>query len=144
MRTNIGSLAIGELFGAASFITSCVVGSMCIIRPFKVEKFPFLRDVGFFFIAVILVIFVLWDGRLDLWESLVLVGLYFIYVCVVVIGSWWERRQETKRAREALIRNEYSPAGMPQIAFHDEEPYADEPYQDECKFVLLLESATED
>jgi sodium/potassium/calcium exchanger 6 len=52
MRTNTGSLAVGELFGAASFIVSCVVGSMCIIRPFKVERYPFLRDVGFFFIAV--------------------------------------------------------------------------------------------
>jgi len=134
MRTNTGRLAIGELFGAASFIVSCVVGSMCIIRPFKVEKFPFLRDVGFFFIAVTLVIVVLWDGKLILWESLALVGLYFIYVCVVVIGSWWERRQEAKRAREALIRNEYSAEGMPQIAFHDEEPYVDEPFQDERKF----------
>ena len=131
MRTNIGSLAVGELFGAASFIVSCVVGSMCIIRPFKVEKYPFLRDVGFFFIAVTLVIAVLWDGKLLLWESLVLVGLYFIYVCVVVIGSWWEKRQETRRMHEDLIRNEYSAEGVPRIAYHDEEPYHDEPNEDE-------------
>jgi len=32
-----GHLAIGELVGAASFIVSCVVGSMCIIKPFRVN-----------------------------------------------------------------------------------------------------------
>ena len=47
MRSNSGGLAIGELLGAAAFITSCVVGSMCIIKPFKVNRGPFLRDVGF-------------------------------------------------------------------------------------------------
>lgn len=142
MRSNTGSLAVGELFGAASFIVTCVVGSMCIIRPFKVERFPFLRDVGFFFIAVTLVITVLWDGRLHLWETLTLVGLYFTYVCVVIIGSWWDRRQEARKAHEAMIRNEYSAEGVPQIAYHDD-LYLDEPYQDERKPALLLGSVTQ-
>jgi sodium/potassium/calcium exchanger 6 len=106
---------------------------MCIIRPFKVKKYPFLRDVGFFFIAVSLVIAVLWDGRLLLWETLLLVGLYFIYVCVVIVGSWWERRQEARSAHEALIRNEYSAEGVPEIAYRDEEPYRDELDDDEGK-----------
>ena len=136
MRTNTGSLAVGELFGAASFIVSCVVGSMCIIRPFKVEKYPFLRDVGFFFAAVILVIAVLWDSRIFLWEALLLVGLYITYVFVVVIGTWWEKKQEARRAHEALIRNEYSAEGAPQIAYRDD-PYRDEPDGDEGKPVIL-------
>jgi len=144
MRANTGSLAVGELFGAASFIVTCVVGSMCIIRPFKVERFAFLRDVGFLFVAVILVIAVLWDGRLLLWESLVLVGLYFTYVCAVIIGSWWDRRQEARKMHEALIRDEYSADGMPQISYHDEGPYMDEPYQDECKSASLPEPVTWD
>lgn len=144
MRTNTGSLAVGELFGAASFIVTCVVGSMCIIRPFKVERSAFLRDVGFFFVAVTLVITVLWDGKLLLWESLGLVGLYFTYVCIVIIGSWWERRQEARKMHEALIRNEYSADGMPQISYQDEGPYTDEPYRDECKSASLPEPVTWD
>ena len=93
MRTNSGGLAIGELLGAACFVTSCVVGSMCIIKPFKVDRGPFLRDVGFFTIAVTLVLIVLWDSKLEAWESVGLIGLYFVYVTVVVIGSSWERRR---------------------------------------------------
>lgn len=144
MRSNSGSLAVGELFGAASFIVSCVVGSMCIIRPFKVEKFPFLRDVGFFFTAVSLVIAVLWDSQLLLWEALLLVGLYFVYVCVVVVGSWWEKRQEARRTHEALIRNEYSTEGVPEIAYYDEEPYRDEPDEEEGEPAMLTWSVIRD
>ena len=51
--------------------------------------------------------FILWDGTIQPWEASLLIGLYAIYVVVVVVGSWWERRQEGRRAREALIRSEY-------------------------------------
>ncbi|CAA7267160.1 unnamed protein product [Cyclocybe aegerita] len=108
MRANSGSLAVGELLGAATFIVSCVVGSMCIIKPFQVNRTPFLRDVGFFAVAVSLVLFTLWDGKISAWEAGVLVILYLVYVFAVVVGSWWERRQERKRHMEALVRAEYA------------------------------------
>lgn len=134
MRDNAAGLAIGELVGAASFIVSVVVGSMCIIKPFKVDAFPFLRDVGFFTVAVGLLLAVLWDGRLTGWEAGILVGVYGIYVCVVVAGTWWMKRRERRKRREAMVRNEYAEDEVPQIAFHDEE----EPYQDERELALHL------
>ncbi|TFK47848.1 hypothetical protein OE88DRAFT_1705498 [Heliocybe sulcata] len=127
MRSDSGSLAIGELLGAASFIVSCVVGSMCIIKPFQVEPIPFLRDVGFFTAAVTLLIVILHDGRLHAWEAGSLVGLYFLYVIVVVVGTWWEKRRTQRRMREALIRSEYREDEVPQMPYHDEEPYPDDP-----------------
>lgn len=93
MRANSGSLAIGELIGAATFIVSCVVGSMCIIKPFEVRRFPFLRDVGFFALAVGLVLVTLWDGQISAWEAGALVLLYVVYVAVVVGGSLSERKK---------------------------------------------------
>lgn len=121
MQTNTASLAIGELLGAASFIVSCVVGSMCVVKPFRVHPYPFLRDVGFFTTAVALLIAVLWDGRLHAWETALLVELYVIYVVVVVAGTWWTKRRERKRETEAIIRGEYDEAELP-IG----EPYRDE------------------
>jgi solute carrier family 24 (sodium/potassium/calcium exchanger), member 6 len=123
MRADSGSLAIGELLGAASFIVSCVVGSMCIIKPFKVDRNPFLRDVGFFTVAVSLLLATLWDGKILPWEAGSLIVLYVVYVTVVVVGSWWERRQEKKRRVEALIRSEYEA--------EDDVPLPDEPYRDD-------------
>ena len=88
-----------ELLGAAAFITSCVVGSMCIIKPFKVVRGQFLRDVGFFTVAVTLLLVVLWDSKLEAWEAAAMIVLYAVYVTTVVVGSWWRKRQEQRRKR---------------------------------------------
>lgn len=119
MRAGAGALAIGELLGAASFIVSVVAGAMCIIRPFQVAPRPFLRDVGFFTAAVALLLFILRDGLLHEWEALMLIALYVVYVSVVVLGSWWERRQFRRKQFEYVIRSEYRDEELP-------EPYRDD------------------
>jgi len=124
MRADSGSLAIGELLGAATFIVSVVVGSMSLIKPFRVEKYPFLRDVGFFTVAVSFLLAIAYDGTIRAWEAGVLVALYIVYVFVVVAGCWWERRAERRRLREALIRQEY--AGDQTRSYRDFTPYHDE------------------
>ncbi|KAG6909878.1 hypothetical protein DXG01_014914 [Tephrocybe rancida] len=101
MRAGSGSLAIGELLGAATFIVSCVVGSMCITKEFEVERRPFLRDVGFFTVAVAILLSILWDGKILRWEAGLLVALYAFYVAVVVIGSWLDQRRERERINAA-------------------------------------------
>jgi solute carrier family 24 (sodium/potassium/calcium exchanger), member 6 len=121
MRENSGGLAIGELLGAAAFVTSCVVGSMCIIKPFKVDRASFIRDVGFFTVAIILLMVVLWDSKIQLWEAEMLIGVYFVYVVIVVTGSWWERRRARQLRREELMRDEYR-----EEVISSEEPYRDE------------------
>ena len=126
MRANSGSLAIGELLGAATFIVSCVVGSMCIIKPFKVHRTPFLRDVGFFAVAVTLMLLTLWDGKIDQWEAGALIVMYVLYVIVVVVSTWWDRKQERKRHMDALIRAEYA-----------EEPNF-QPYTDRREYLFLI------
>jgi solute carrier family 24 (sodium/potassium/calcium exchanger), member 6 len=119
MRAGSGALAIGELLGAASFIVSVVVGTMCIIQPFSVEPRSFMRDVGFFAVAVAMLLVILWDERIQAWEAGLLIALYVLYVFVVVIGSWWDKRQFRKKHLESIVRGEYAAEEMP-------EPYRDE------------------
>jgi solute carrier family 24 (sodium/potassium/calcium exchanger), member 6 len=121
MKAHSGSLAVGELLGAATFIVSVVVGSMCIIKPFHVNRRPFLRDVGFFTVAVALLLWILHDGKIRKWEASTLVVLYFVYVATVVVGTWWEKRREEQRRRELTIRQE----------FVDDMPLQYESYRDE-------------
>ncbi len=121
MRANSGGLAIGELLGAAAFITSCVVGSMCIIKPFKVVREQFLRDVGFFTVAVTLLLVILWDNNLQAWEAAAMVLLYTVYVTTVIVGSWWRKRQERRKQYEALMRSEYADE-----EYHDDQSFMDE------------------
>ncbi|KAK9460787.1 Sodium/calcium exchanger protein-domain-containing protein [Lipomyces oligophaga] len=94
MKVGSGSLAIGELIGAASFITSVVGGSMAIICPFVVHGGSFIRDLAFFTISIGFAMYCLKDARITLWESAAMVGLYIVYVCFVVAWYWWLARVE--------------------------------------------------
>ncbi|KAJ9120632.1 hypothetical protein QFC22_002561 [Naganishia vaughanmartiniae] len=97
LKSNTFALAIGELLGASAFITSIVVGSMALIQPFQVPRWPFLRDVGFFTVAVMILVACLKDGKLTLPETGGLVGMYVCYVGIVVGGNWWHGRRKARR-----------------------------------------------
>lgn len=107
MRSNSGSLAIGELIGAASFITSVVAGSMALVRPFKVARRSFVRDVGYFVVAVSFSMVLLADGRLHVWESATMVGLYVFYVVMVVSWHWYLVRRRRKYERDLAARTHF-------------------------------------
>lgn len=97
VKSGTFGLAIGELIGAASFITSIVVGSIALVQPFQVPRHAFVRDSLFFISAVILLMVVLADGRLTLRESGAMVILYVFYVAVVVMGNWWLSRKRREQ-----------------------------------------------
>jgi sodium/potassium/calcium exchanger 6 len=107
MSSHSGSLAIGELIGAAGFITAVVAGSMALVREFKVGKKTFVRDVGFFIVAASFSMIFLADGHLHLWECCVMVGFYIFYVVVVVVWHWYLSRRRQRRERDAAARGHY-------------------------------------
>ena len=108
LKSDSGALAIGELIGAASFIVSVVAGTMCIIQPFKVSRYTFLRDVGFFTVAVSFALGILWDGHIHAWEALAMVALYVLYAFIVGFGSWFRSKREARRELIRQARNEYA------------------------------------
>ena len=97
MNSNSSSMAIGELVGAAAFITSVVAGSMALVKPFHVVKASLIRDCLFLIIAVIFLICVMVDGYLRLWHCTVMLVFYIAYVSFVMSWHWWlSRRVKTK------------------------------------------------
>jgi len=107
LNAGSASLAIGELIGAASFICSVVAGSMVLVKPFKVGKYNFFRDVGFFTIAVAFSLAILRDGQIHALEAKIMVGLYLVYVLLVSVGSLYRRRRRRQKERERLMRDAY-------------------------------------
>ena len=107
MSTGSGSLAVGELVGAAGFITAVVAGSMALVRPFKVAKHSFIRDVGFFTVAATFSIYFLHDGELYYWECAAMVGFYVFYVIFVVASHWWSGRKRKLREAEVIARRHF-------------------------------------
>lgn len=121
MSTHSGSMAIGELIGAAGFIAGVVAGSMALVREFKVGKKSFVRDVGFFIAAVSFSMILLADGLLYLWECCVMIAFYVFYVVVVVTWHWHLQRQRRKRERIALSRGHYQGPSFVEIEVQEED-----------------------
>jgi sodium/potassium/calcium exchanger 6 len=130
MSTNSGSLAIGELIGAAGFITTVVAGSMAFVHPFKVAKKSFVRDVSFFIVSATFSMVFLYDGKLYPWEAASMVGIYIFYVVFVVIWHWWFSRRRRIREIEAAARAHFVVPGTDAMEFpeyHDEETENQDP-----------------
>ncbi|CAG8972401.1 hypothetical protein HYALB_00007155 [Hymenoscyphus albidus] len=121
MSSHSGSMAIGELIGAAGFITAVVAGSMALVREFKVGKKTFVRDVGFFIVAACFTMGFLSDGELHLWECCAMIGFYIFYVIVVVMWHWWLGRRRLRREREAAARGHYLANSSEEIEVTEED-----------------------
>jgi solute carrier family 24 (sodium/potassium/calcium exchanger), member 6 len=106
MSTHSGSLAVGELIGAASFITAVVAGSMALVRPFKVARKSFVRDVGFFVVAGGFSMGFLADGSLRPWECAAMIGFYVFYVCFVVLWHMYVGRRKRRKERDKAARSQ--------------------------------------
>jgi solute carrier family 24 (sodium/potassium/calcium exchanger), member 6 len=121
MSTHSGSLAVGELIGAAGFITAVVAGSMALVREFKVGRKTFVRDVGFFIVASSFTMVFLADGALYFWECCVMIGFYLFYVAIVVLWHWYLHRRRKRRERSALARSHYVAHGSAEIEAEEED-----------------------
>ncbi|KAK3300386.1 Sodium/calcium exchanger protein-domain-containing protein [Chaetomium fimeti] len=130
MGSNSGSMAVGELIGAAGFITAVVAGSMALVREFKVSKRTFVRDIVFFIVAISFTMVFLADGELHLWECFTMIGFYLFYVAVVVGWHWFTARRRNQRKRDLAARAHlYDASGH---GTDELEPYRDEPDEDDA------------
>ena len=60
---------------------------MIIAAKAEVERWPFLRDCGFYLLAVSTLCYVISDGEVEFVEANALLGLYCIYVFLVIFGD---------------------------------------------------------
>ncbi|CAN8099252.1 unnamed protein product [Discula destructiva] len=129
MGSNSGSMAVGELIGAAGFITAVVAGSMALVREFKVSRKTFVRDIVFFIVSISFTMVFLLDGQMHLWECGAMIGFYVFYVLFVFAWEWVSARRRRRKTKEAASRSHYSVASS--HIGDDIEPYRDDPDQDE-------------
>jgi len=108
MGSNSGSLAIGELIGAAGFITTVVAGATAIPRSFRVKKYDFMRDIICFAAAVSFSMFFLIDGHLAFWECVVMVLGYIGYVVLVVCWDVILKRVKKNQKQQARARGHFT------------------------------------
>lgn len=125
-NSNSASMAVGELIGAASFITGVVAGSMALVREFRVDRKTYTRDICFFIVAVAFTMVFLADGHLHFWECWLMIGYYVVYVITVVCWHWYSTKRKQRLRREGEARSHvYGPLG------HSVDELAGEPYRDD-------------
>ncbi|CAO3590951.1 unnamed protein product [Absidia cylindrospora] len=105
MNSGSGSLAIGELIGAAFFIVSVVSGSMGIIRPFKSKRITFMRDASYLTGAIIMITWIVYHQRICWYHGVALITYYVSYVLIVVFGTYHFPDSETPAGLESKSFN---------------------------------------
>ena len=55
--------------GAGMFVTSVVVGSVAIVKPFTLTQRPFLRDIIFYQIGVFWTFVILWQNKVTIYSA---------------------------------------------------------------------------
>uniref|UniRef100_A0A1I8AG63 Na_Ca_ex domain-containing protein n=1 Tax=Steinernema glaseri TaxID=37863 RepID=A0A1I8AG63_9BILA len=111
-------LAVGELLGGGIFVTTVVVASIVLARPFHVMRRPILRDIVFYLIAVAWTVFVFLYGENEqmlIWEPIGFIVIYVIYAVTVIVGRFVRQRSRRKEKLERRRRSVY-PTQIPTIA----------------------------
>ncbi|VEU19405.1 DEKNAAC100840 [Brettanomyces naardenensis] len=127
-KTDNASLAVGELIGAAFFVTCFVIGLISIIHPFSLlpgtnddevdtdlddvddihhftvanAKLVFFRDVAFFLLTIVLLVGFLGYGRLTKPMLWFLVFLHIVYTLLII--SWQLASSKRRKEIETRIR----------------------------------------
>ncbi|VDL65679.1 unnamed protein product [Nippostrongylus brasiliensis] len=84
-------LALGELFGAGTFVTTVVTATIILVKPFKIDIFSTLRDILFYLVAIGWILFVfLHSDQVYIWEP---AGIFPVIPEVHIISDAVEKIQ---------------------------------------------------
>uniref|UniRef100_A0A224XP99 Putative ca2+ antiporter n=1 Tax=Panstrongylus lignarius TaxID=156445 RepID=A0A224XP99_9HEMI len=86
-------LGLSQIFytgiaGGCMFVVTFVAGLVLVIRPFRLDGWPLIRDVMFLLICYLLLFTCFSIGVINLHMCLTFVALYIIYIAIVLLGQW--------------------------------------------------------
>lgn len=114
-------LVLGGLVGASMFIATVVLGSVLLAAPndsVRVDKTSFIRDVSVYIIATAVIIGIALSHSVALWQAMLFIILYVLYVLIVVVHS---------RIRKAKRRGPtYRASLLPSEAFNNSDDIIDD------------------
>lgn len=87
--------------GSGTLITTAIVGCVFAIKDFRLDKLIFVRDTIFYMAAVSLLFYIfVVPGRIRLRDSVYLLGLYVLYVIVVLASKYFTKDRPLKNLRK--------------------------------------------
>jgi K+-dependent Na+/Ca+ exchanger-like protein len=100
----------GTIVGSAIFNILVIVGASALVATAYLNWRPVIRDLLFYSLSIVLLLFTFKDGSISLIESFLYVLLYSIYIIILVnwqrISGIKEHKNELEDISEALEQNE--------------------------------------
>lgn len=82
-------MGMGTIVGSAVFNILVITGASAMVRPIVINWKSNIRDALVYIGSIVLLLVVFFDGKITLWESGALLGLYGVYLIILII---WSRR----------------------------------------------------
>lgn len=82
-------IGAGTIVGSAIFNVLVIVGVTALFKTVTLQWKPVLRDQVFYIVTILLLFAVFWDGRIVLYEALLFLVTYVIYVFAVINWKKW-------------------------------------------------------
>ncbi|CAG5007220.1 unnamed protein product [Parnassius apollo] len=78
-------MGVGTILGSAIFnaLGVAAIGGLAAITPISIDRRPVTRDVLIYMFNVIILVIIVWDGRVEWYEALVLGILYIAYFVIM-------------------------------------------------------------
>lgn len=84
----------GTIVGSALFNVLMIVGVAALYKVVELQWKPIARDLGFYIITILLLLWAFWDGKIILPEALVFVATYVVYIFIVTKWRGWFKYHE--------------------------------------------------
>lgn len=110
--TKIGSenIGAGTIVGSAIFNILVIVGGSAIVSTAFLSWKPVLRDMGFYIISILVLLFTFSDGVITIEESLAYLAAYSFYILILSKWSRWfpekKKLDEQKEVFEAMEKED--------------------------------------
>ncbi|KAJ8674829.1 hypothetical protein QAD02_010615 [Eretmocerus hayati] len=94
-----------ELLGAGVFVTAIIAGSVVVFSPFRVQPKYFVRDASFYMLSAFWIAYIVFDDVIHVWEAASCVGIYVLFIVVVVLMQKAESRRDRRHKRIPTMRD---------------------------------------
>jgi K+-dependent Na+/Ca+ exchanger-like protein len=105
-----GEIGVGTIIGSALFNLLVISGAVAVVRTAVINWKPVIRDLGFYMLSVAVLIVSFLDGIILWWEAALFVGLYIVYIWVVMKWKHWvkyepevEEQEDVKEEKRTIV-----------------------------------------
>jgi len=102
--TKVGAedVGAGTIVGSAIFNILVIVGASAVVATAYLDWRPVVRDMGFYIISILALMFTFLDGRITMWEALSYLIAYAVYIVVLARWRYWFPGAKTEEQLGAI------------------------------------------